>query len=289
MEINSINDLQTTLPKDIDTTKNEVYFRGHADNTYSLVPSIYRENRWICNEDIMIQDFLLMCPDDFSNTNSCFDKLVKMQHYDFPTRLLDITSNPLVALYFACISEKDKDGELIIFTIPKNEIKYSGSDTVSVISNISHMDNQFQVSNEHSSTYKSNKYGQQYHHFISQEKPYFIDKINVSDMQKVLCVKPKLDNRRIIRQEGAFLIFGMKGSKRYCAQIPQNYKYNPTFKIPKKSKDALLEELEVLGITTAKLFPEIDSVAKFLKSRKQYTETEFQKEDDNDWLDDFIG
>jgi len=39
-----------------------------------------------------------------------------MQHYGIPTRLLDITSNPLVALFFACIEFPKVDGEVIFFS-----------------------------------------------------------------------------------------------------------------------------------------------------------------------------
>lgn len=288
--IKSIKTLLDNLPKvkDID---NQFYFRGHADLSYELRPSIYRQDKWICNEDKMIQDFLLTCPSEFSNTNSTFDKLVKMQHYDFPTRLLDITSNALVALYFACISQDQKDGELIVFNVPKNKIKYSESDTVSVIANISNMDSNFDIKfGENSCTYFSGIYQQRYYHFISKEKPYFIDKILVEDMKKVLCVKPKLDNKRIIRQDGAFFIFGMKDKKRDCAEIPAEYIFQEKkFKISKNDKHDLLEELDILGITTAKLFPEIDSVAKYIKESNNYVATDYQDKNDLDWIDDFIG
>ena len=60
--------------------------------------------------------------------------LVRMQHYDLPTRLLDITTNPLIALYFACADGVDYDGEVIIFQLPLARVRYFDSDTVSCLS-----------------------------------------------------------------------------------------------------------------------------------------------------------
>ncbi|HAS1154214.1 TPA: FRG domain-containing protein, partial [Enterobacter cloacae] len=207
-------------------------------------------------------------PDDFTYTASTFETLVKMQHYSLPTRLLDITTNPLIALYFACSSYKTDsyDGEVKILNIPTGEVKYFDSDTVTVISNIAKQQRSF------STACLDNDDNDKLIHFmddIKREKSYFINRIKKTTLTSVVCVKPKLNNARIIRQDGAFLIFGIKSDKSKPAEIPSAYqlKNGVRFFIDKNSKELILAQLEKIGINEATIYPEIDKVSTYVSNR----------------------
>ncbi len=49
---------------------------------------------------------------------------------------MDVTQNPLVALYFACIDSPKTQGEFIIFDLKPQEIKYPKSDTISILASL---------------------------------------------------------------------------------------------------------------------------------------------------------
>lgn len=82
------------------------YYRGHADRTWGLLPSIFRTSNGVEKEHLLFRDMVAHIPQSFSECKSALDYLVQMQHYELPTRLLDVTMNPLVALYFACLEEE---------------------------------------------------------------------------------------------------------------------------------------------------------------------------------------
>ena len=97
----------------------ETFYRGHADKDWLLLPSIFRTPNGIANEHLLFRDMVARLPQSFSDCKSALDYLVQMQHYELPTRLLDVTTNPLVALYFACQPAGDTTVDGIVNTAYK--------------------------------------------------------------------------------------------------------------------------------------------------------------------------
>lgn len=92
---------------------NKLFFRGQANVGWDITPSVFR-NDLLNIETDLIKAALMRNPADFIKLSSDFDRLTKLQHYGLPTRLLDVTTNPLVALYFACQEREKEKGRFIL-------------------------------------------------------------------------------------------------------------------------------------------------------------------------------
>jgi len=187
--------------------------------------------------------------------------------------------NPLAALYFACSKGTipNESGEVVVFKVPKREVKYYDSDTVSVIANISRRPSTFEVPDKRLSMDEFNKQSEISYllHEIKKEKPYFQPVIVPLHLESTVCVKPMMDNSRIIKQDGAFFLFGVNRSKLSPSTIPARYIVTTEslrILIKHDEKDKVLKQLASLGITEASLFPEIDSVAKHLRDQYEIPE-----------------
>lgn len=86
-----------------DFVNGEIIYRGMADKNWKLLPSLGRYNDLSDGQEYnLVKNLLSLRPEAFINLKSNFEILSKMQHYELPTRLLDFTTNPLIALFFAC-------------------------------------------------------------------------------------------------------------------------------------------------------------------------------------------
>ncbi|MCQ3035990.1 MAG: hypothetical protein MJ248_07270 [Bacilli bacterium] len=104
------------------------------------------------------------------------------------------------------------------------------------------------------------------------ERPGFKSEIRAEDIRDAVVCIPARKNRRIENQEGAFIVCGLLeeiyGDKKYNTlsnmRLKQDNKKTTICIIDKKIE--LLNELENLGINKAKIYPEIDDVADYIKT-----------------------
>lgn len=100
---------------------------------------------------------------------------------------------------------------------------------------------------------------------IKKEKPYFENRIRISTFVEPIFLRPYWNNRRIEKQEGYFILFGMDGNKKKQPKIKaEDY---DSYIIPNTKKGKILDELNTLGINEKSLFPEMGALANHLKAK----------------------
>lgn len=144
--------------------KNPVFYRGQTNADYLLTSNCLRKNHK--NEHLMIQAFQRKFFDELSKCQTSMEKLVVMQHFQLPTRCLDISESPLMALYFACSHMKKFDckkrkpeeedwGEIVLFREPEEpdddgyaaseNLKEIESSNISIIASTAYMKEDFNL------------------------------------------------------------------------------------------------------------------------------------------------
>lgn len=310
-----IKEIQTLREK-IDNNSVDLYFRGQEVEFWDIEPSIFR-NDMLSIEHNLMQIPLQRIPMEFKDFDNMFDIMAKYQHYGMCTRLLDLTTNPLVALYFACKKHGNEDYDVdgnIISQEPYGVIYYTDKYYPSRTSDIEVRIVSALASYDLSKNNSVIEVLERLKHdgIIDDDKrerwleaEHFREFVTI--IQSNYMVIPTYSNVRLGKQSGVFLLSSLftinkstnigestisKSKSDLREEFSKEYFY-----INGENKDSILKELDMYNINEATLFPELEhqlnhirhinqshaqSVADFSKYEEECIDITNQQEDSLD-------
>lgn len=215
--------------------KKELYFRGQAYSNWLLRPSIARTEKLLSNEHDLFHKILALKPNDFKNDQTDYERLITMQHYGLPTRLLDVTRNPLVGLYFACsdLNRKNEDGLVYIFE-ENNQNVFLNPDDEKV-------------------KYLTNIVKSEYNKIDTIDKEYLKNNHFIRGIAK---------NKRIDNQSGDFIFVGIDEDSKENKDVENLV--SGYLILDFDVKQYFISDLEVMNIHDGSVYPELGNMSNYL-------------------------
>lgn len=233
------------------------YFRGVSDKDHRLIPSAYRQND-VCHSPKQFRKYERNCLHNFMREARRYSSIpeddiwnwtVLAQHHGVPTRLLDITRNPLVAMWFACLGQSDLDKDGAVYVI-SGDLQMQGLDK---------------------EVYKKTKHKDIVSGILNGDKKY-------ESVRKPFVVEPYFLEERMASQRSAFLVWGFDQeplnetdgvyfSKKNTSDDEETAPKIMVHKIiiPANTKESSLESLSILGIDERSIYPGLDGIGRYIK------------------------
>lgn len=225
--------------KDVYEGKELLWFRGQSKDYEQLIPKIFRKENNIDLEESIYYRFqanAIPMLDDVPE--SYFEWLFLMQHYGIPTRLLDWSTDALVALAFAVTSRNDE---------------HNGSHAAVYCLEPYKLNKQFSESYEKPDKFIPSIIMKEVESIFSFEK-------NGHYQAPIACIGP-LNNTRIIAQKGVFTL-SPKRQKNFCLkELSEENDFMTLIDIDDNYIKEITIELQRLGITEGSLYPSLENLA----------------------------
>jgi FRG domain len=236
----------------------ELWFRGQTDLSLGLTPKFWRPDYERADEAEMRLEFMSV---GFPLTNGADSRdgwywYFLMQHYGCPTRLLDWTTSPLVALYFAVRHPKGHDAAVWVI----DPWRW----------NRAHIKNLYGPAIPGWKETKS---------YLLDLEDAFDGELEQSETTKKwpMAIEPPHIDRRIAAQGSKFLIFGKEKNMLDSPALNRKRKNKGKHAIvdriivPRSNAETILSELNNLGVNQRSLFPDLEGLGGYISWEWQFS------------------
>lgn len=262
----------------------KLIYRGHSNSAYQLLPSIYRVNRDV---DITIDDYVVNSRYlEYGDERTILQEFISeacafiredpikskrrwaeyAQHYGVPTRFLDWTENPLVALYFACKDNmpdyQQKGGDIggkngtvwMVHVTNYNRFAYEEFKDHQNISRGEAIEKVYQ--------------GEEVFKYPIIYKPYYVDaRMSAQSSLFMVWGKSKRSLESVFTEERM-----LRSNEKDGVRSGYDHRDELAFKfeIDSSSKQHILRELDRCGINEKTLFPGLDGIGRYVEMKYRF-------------------
>jgi hypothetical protein len=265
-------------------------FRGHKRESYSLAPSIERAYpycEWSEAEYKILREFqskarMHLDPAQIPPTDYRLGWLAIMQHYGAPTRLLDFTDSPYVALYFALRNrEKGESDYAEVWGIDaaalRNQAAKIGREADRKVREKTGKPSKGgrvgSLPEDAASPLQLTQEGDERWDELIRNAlyPCGVRREHFNRNGFVAVALPPLQNPRLSSQQSVFLLNGaqdltFEASLEFMMQGEKEQWYR-RFRVPEDALKKLEEQLFQLNIHDLSLFPDIEGLAGFVRQK----------------------